>query len=51
MAEVAKCDKCGATYSDRESIELVKIWKSNDDGYAPCPNIQCQGQMEIVERR
>ncbi len=47
MKETARCNKCGATYDDKESVELVKKWKS-EDGYAPCPNFNCQGQMGLI---
>lgn len=46
MAEVVRCNKCGATYEDKESVELVKKWKT--EGYAPCPNISCPGEMEVT---
>ncbi len=49
LYEVAKCNKCGATYDDKESVELVKKFKSTGDGYAPCPNISCDGQMEVFK--
>ena len=45
--ERAVCNKCGATYEDKESIDLVKKWLKT--GYAPCPNISCSGEMEIKE--
>ena len=41
------CDTCGAVYRDYESIELVEKWAA--DGYAPCPNIWCRGQLLIRE--
>jgi len=46
MAEVVRCNGCGATYDDAESIEQVKKWKT--EGYAPCPNISCPGEMEVT---
>ncbi|MBA7465840.1 hypothetical protein ES707_01012 [subsurface metagenome] len=42
---VARCNKCGATYTDIESIEMVRKWAAQ--GYAPCPNISCSGELEI----
>ena len=39
------CNKCGETYEDKESIELAKKWIK--EGYAPCPNIACQGELEL----
>ena len=42
---VAKCNKCGATYLDKESIEMVEKWVA--EGYAPCPNLGCPGELEI----
>ena len=41
------CNKCGATYTDKDSIEMVKKWA--EEGYAPCPNISCPGQLELKE--
>lgn len=41
------CNKCGATYTDPESIELAKKWVK--EGYAPCPNLSCPGELEIRE--
>lgn len=43
--EKAVCNRCGATYEDKESIELIKKWLRN--GQAPCPNLSCPGRMEI----
>jgi len=48
MAEVVRCNKCGAPYDDAESIEQVKKWKAEPDNYAPCPNISCPGEMEVT---
>lgn len=39
------CNKCGATYTDPDSIQMVEEWLKRD-GYAPCPNISCSGQLE-----
>lgn len=41
------CNKCGATYTNQESIEMVEKWVA--EGYAPCPNIACQGELELKE--
>lgn len=49
MGEAVKCNRCGLTYHDKESIELVKKWLT--EGYAPCPNLQCPGEMELCEAR
>lgn len=46
LRELAVCQKCGATYRDEESIQLVKKWEA--EGYAPCPNIRCPGQMVVT---
>ena len=43
----AVCNQCGASYEDVESIELARKWIA--DGYAPCPNISCPGQLTIVD--
>jgi len=45
VVERAVCNKCGATYTDKESIEMVRKWIK--EGYAPCPNLSCPGQMEL----
>jgi len=41
------CNKCGLAYEDRESIKLAKKWI--EEGYAPCPNLTCQGELELRE--
>ncbi len=46
LVEKAVCSACGAEYTDQESINLVKTWRSTGD-YAPCPNLSCPGQLEI----
>ena len=43
----AVCNQCGATYDDKESMEMAKKWL--EDSYAPCPNISCRGQLELKE--
>ena len=43
--EAVRCKKCGATYTDEESVELAKKWIG--EGYAPCPNISCPGELEL----
>ena len=47
MPEKVVCNKCGADYTDRESIEQVRKWIA--EGCAPCPNMLCMGQLEIKE--
>lgn len=53
------CDRCGQTYTDRESIEFAKRGKgdweamvrANRDeprGICPCPIIPCPGEMILV---
>ncbi len=37
------CGKCGQTYGDKESVDIVRKWLAS--GYAPCPNIYCTGEM------
>lgn len=49
MTEKVVCNQCGAEYEDTESIEQVKRWNAEDDGYAPCPNISCSGEMEVKD--
>jgi len=46
---IVRCNKCGATYNDTESIELVQKWTK--EGYAPCPNLCCPGQLEVTTPR
>lgn len=43
--ESVRCNKCGVTYTDKESVEMVKKWI--EEGYAPCPNISCPGEFEL----
>ena len=43
----ATCNQCGATYTDKESIEMVEKWAA--EGYAPCPNISCPGELKIIK--
>lgn len=47
MAEVVVCNKCGAEYTDEESVKMAKKWIA--EGYAPCPNLQCPGEFEVKE--
>ncbi len=47
MTEKAVCSKCGESYDDKGSIEQTKKWI--EEGYAPCPNISCPGELEIKE--
>jgi len=46
IKEKVFCNKCGAEYYDKESIELVRKWSS--EGYAPCPNLGCPGELELT---
>ena len=48
MPEEVVCNVCGIAYSDDDSIQMVKKWLEKD-GYAPCPNIMCPGQLEIKD--
>ncbi len=41
----AVCNRCGVTYDDKGSIDMVRKWA--EEGYAPCPNISCPGQLEL----
>lgn len=41
------CDMCGIEHADEDSVKMVEQWLS-EDGYAPCPNIGCPGQMKLV---
>ncbi|MBA7484354.1 hypothetical protein ES707_19879 [subsurface metagenome] len=49
--EKVKCNTCGAEYTDPDSIQTVKNWLSGPEGYAPCPNISCPGQLEVIENQ
>ena len=44
--EKVKCNKCGEEYTDKESVEQTKKWIK--EGYAPCPNTSCPGQLVVV---
>lgn len=48
MAQKVVCDTCGASYDDPESLRITKRWIA--DGYAPCPNFRCRGQLQIKEQ-
>lgn len=45
--EKVVCNECKAEYTDNESVELAKKWIA--EGYAPCPNLSCTGQLELKE--
>lgn len=47
VAEKVVCNQCGAEYTDTESIEQTKKWAA--DGYAPCPNLDCPGELEVKQ--
>ena len=58
--EELKCDKCGAVYTDEESIQTAKDFQSRWDdqcqtdgveprGLLPCPNIACEGELILQE--
>ncbi len=49
MAEVARCNRCEVTYDDPESIEQTRKWLAESEPYAPCPNFDCPGELEIIE--
>ncbi len=42
------CNRCGVTYDDEDSVKMVEQWQ--ESGYAPCPNLDCPGQLEIKEQ-
>lgn len=46
IKEKAYCSRCGRSYTDPESVELVKKWQK--EGYSPCPIISCPGEMKIT---
>lgn len=56
MAEKLVCDRCGAEYSDKPSIQMAKTmavsWRAQCKqdsvearGIAPCPIISCKGEL------
>lgn len=45
IIEKVVCNRCGAEYSDEQSVEQVKKWLA--DGYSPCPNLSCPGELEV----
>jgi len=54
------CDRCGAEYTDEESIEMAKSYRESWEtmcrrggdeprGISPCPNVSCPGELvELV---
>lgn len=55
---ILECDRCGNIYSDKSSIEMVKLkakdWKNilakvgrSPRGLYPCPNMKCEGELKI----
>ena len=47
MAEKVRCKGCGREYTDEESVVMTKKWL--EKGYAPCPILSCNGQLEVVK--
>ena len=45
IMEKVVCNRCGEEYPDKESVDLAKEWIA--DGYAPCPNLSCPGELEV----
>ena len=56
MAEKLVCDRCGVTYTDKESIQSAKNelehWKTlckrdgvTPRGLSPCPILPCPGEL------
>lgn len=54
------CDRCGAEYTDKESIKMAKQYQEQwsalckkdgvePRGISPCPNIQCTGELQLKE--
>lgn len=46
IKEKVVCSKCGAEYTDEDSIKMVKEWLAKGS-YAPCPNLDCFGNMKL----
>ncbi len=46
MMEKIVCSGCKVEHTDVESVEQAKKWIA--DGYAPCPNLGCQGEFKLV---
>ncbi len=49
MAQKITCTKCDYSIEDahKSDVDLVEKWVA--DGYAPCPIIQCQGELRVIE--
>lgn len=47
--EYVQCNVCHCTYDDEDSVGLVKDCLREPEPYAPCPKIDCPGQMEVKE--
>ena len=45
--EKVRCNSCGVEYEDEESVKMTKDWIG--PGYAPCPNIPCEGEFELIK--
>ncbi len=45
IMEKVVCNRCGAEYTDKGSVDLAKDGIA--DGYSPCPNISCPGELEV----
>lgn len=54
------CDRCGAEYTDEESIGIAKRYqeqweascrRGGDEprGISPCPNVRCHGELVLKE--
>ncbi len=54
------CDRCGAEYTDKESVEGAKRYQEKwakmcrEDGIeprglSPCPNLSCIGELQLKE--
>lgn len=48
MVKIVVCNVCGRKYEDQESIDMTERW-IREYGDAPCPIIQCPGQLEVKE--
>lgn len=46
MSDAVVCKVCKGVYRDQESVVQAKKWIQ--EGYAPCPMINCSGELELI---
>lgn len=50
MKRYVKCSICGTEHYDEGSVVMVEKWLTANDHYAPCPNLNCMGEMQILTK-